>query len=649
MIIVIAAAVTVFSSCEEEDGGGTFELTSDPKWITADFKAGDYEVNITTNGEWEAFAYNSWCTVKPTNGSGSGTITVSLEGSPSDTPRNTTVEVVAKLDGKSERILIDVLQSASIPQLTVNSSEKNIGFESQTVELVVSTNLPKWNLLLPPWCEAEPGSPLSYKDQDGLLRDYVIKFKAKENSSKNVREGVVRIFGLEKPVDVKIKQGPTEYFYLERTGGTKEFEFTGSWTAVSSEQWLTVPGSGNGAVTLTCSENTDKFPRKSILTITSSDNVKRVVAVVQKPHLSPNLNQSWTDAQGNTHASIPADKEFWNTGEVLEYNKATKGKGVNIVYFNDAFNKMEMAVGGVYETSATEMAELFLSMPVVRDYKEYFNIYILMTVWDRSGLYNQYPDGAFHAPYDGRESTFLDQIRAMPQLKNISPNETTGVYFANGMAGGYMITFSNGMPWTSFSFNTKDNCPYWTIHEFMGHAFSSLGDVYLANSDISTWDIFLKSVLPVNSPNEDKLGNDWAPNCRLAEWDQEAWNKFIAIPGNEKYADNLDSEYRRPLPEGYREKHPDYAGSDYIWRVDYAADFMNAHVMSSSGWSRFLVYRRIMMWAGEDYSLLDFFANDQQYANCTDWYELLGLHGWQPSYDYDPHQESGSPFAPWDE
>ena len=649
IIVAIAAVLPVFSSCETKDGdsGDSLELTADPKWITTDFLAGDCQVQISTNGEWEAFAYNPWCTVEPAKGSGDGTITVSLEGSGSEAARNTTVEVVAKLGGQSKRLLIDVLQSASEPLLSVNTSEKSVGFESQIIEMVVTTNLPKWSIHLPAWCEAV--DPLTYTNEDGLVKDYVVKFKIKENTSKTTREGIVRIFGLKTPTDVNLKQAPVEYFYLEEGAGTKSFDFTGSWTASSSEDWLSAPASGSGAVTLAYTANTSKYPRKSILTITKGGDEKRIV-VAQEPHLTPNREQSWTDAQGNAHASIPADKKFWNTGEVLEYKKATKGKGVNIVLFNDAFNKMELAVGGVYETSAAEMADLFLSMPVVRDYKEYFNIYILMKVWGKSGLYNQYAGNTYRAPYDGRENTFLSQITAMPQLKNVPATQVTGTYVANGMAGGYMITFSNGLPYAVFSFGAEGNCPYWLIHEFMGHAFTSLGDMYLADRDLSKWDgIFLKSDQPINSKSEDKMGNDWAPNCRLAEWNQEAWDKFIALPGNEKYADNMDSEYRRPLPEGYKEKHPNYTGGDYMWRVDYDADFMNTHVMSSSGWSRFLVYRRIMNWAGEEYSLIDFFANDQQYANCKDWYGLLGLHAWTPSYIYDPHQDGGSPYAPWDE
>lgn len=648
IIVAIAAVFSVFSSCETKEGD-SFDLRVDPKWITADFLAGDYQVQIATEGEWEAYAYNSWCTVEPARGSGNATVTVSLEGSGSETARNTTVEIVSKLGGQSKRVLIDVLQSASEPLLSVDCSEKSLGFESQTVEVVVTTNLPKWNVYLPSWCEAEAGFPLTYTNQDGLVKDYVIRFKTAENTSKTEREGIMRIFGMEAPTDVKLTQAAVEYFYLEEGAGTKSFDFAGSWSASSSEGWLSVPASGSGAVALTYAANTSKYPRKSLLTVTSGDDVKRIV-VAQEPHLTPNRAQSWTDAQGNAHASIPADKKFWNTDEVLEYRKATKGKGVNIVLFNDAFNKMEMAVGGAYETGAAEMAELFLSMPVVRDYKEYFNVYILMTVWDRSGLYNQYPGNTYKAPYDGRQGTFLPKITAMPQLAGVPATQVTGMYFANGMAGGYMITFGNGMPYAVFSFGSESNCPYWTIHEFMGHAFSSLGDMYQASSDLSTWnDVFSKSVQPIGSQSEDEMGNDWAPNCRLAEWNQEAWDRFIALPGNDRYADNMESEYRRPLPEGYRAKHPDYTGGDYIWRVDYAADFMNAHVMSSSGWSRFLVYRRIMKWAGEDYSLIDFFANDQKYANCRDWYELLGLHGWAPSYAYDPHQAGGSPYAPWDE
>ncbi|KAA6308005.1 hypothetical protein EZS27_040323, partial [termite gut metagenome] len=76
-------------------------------------------------------------------------------------------------------------------------------------------------------------------------------------------------------------------------------------------------------------------------------------------------NLSWTEADGTPHTTIPTDKNQWNNGEALEYKKATKGAGVNLVIIGDAFNQMELAVGSVYETSSKELADMFLRMPVV--------------------------------------------------------------------------------------------------------------------------------------------------------------------------------------------------------------------------------------------------------------------------------------------
>jgi hypothetical protein len=147
---------------------------------------------------------------------------------------------------------------------------------------------------------------------------------------------------------------------------------------------------------------------------------------------------------------------------------------------------------------------------------------------------------------------------------------------------------------------------------------------------------------------DDPIENQWASNCYVAEWNQEAWDAFIALPGNSQYAGNLN-QYRMEIPSNYKEIHPTYEGGDYIWHIDYNGDFMNAHVLGSTGWDRYLVYRRLMRLGNLPYSLVDFFKNDQQYANVTDWYGLLGLHGWAHSYQYDPHQSGGSPFSPWDE
>lgn len=650
-IVALIATIVVFHSCKEEETEKSLELLLNREVVTAGFSTGTYEVEITTNGEWEALPYHSWCTVSPESGTGNATITLSLKENDTKAKRNTSVEVNAKLSGNQKKqLIIDVQQLESEPVFEVNLTEKSVDFEEQFIELTVTSNMPKWGIALPQWCKEVSGYPLNYTNQSSSVKETTVRLKVLGNGSKTSRQGIIGISAVgASMLRVTIMQDPTDFVYVAATGGPASKTFSGSWTAVSGPDWITVPASGSGDIAFNVTANTDKYPRKGIITVANGDNVKKV-AVAQEPKLTINLSQAWTDVNGTRRTSIPADKKFWNTGEVLEYNRATIGDGVTVILFNDAFNKMELAVGGVYETSAKESAELFLSLPVLRDYREYFNIYILMRVWDKSGLYNQYPNGGYVSPMY-RQGDFLPHIRSIKQIQGVPENKITSYYYANGMAGGFMSTIGD-ITMAAYSFGAEPEYPYWTMHEFMGHAFALLGDMYLAPGDLSDWSIYPKTqeYQPITPIINDPIGDDWAPNCFLAEWNQEAWDAFIALPGNDQYAGNMESEYRRELPANYREKHPEYTGSNYIWRIDYGADFMNSHVMSSSGWSRYLIYRRIMRLAGQPYSQVDFFKKDQQYANIQDWWTFLGLRpDWKHSMDYDPHQTSGSPFAPWND
>jgi len=139
----------------------------------------------------------------------------------------------------------------------------------------------------------------------------------------------------------KVETADASYIILPVAGGqqSEKIAVAGTWTASSDQAWCVIPASGSGkSVEISATANTDKLPRKAFVTI-KSEGGEKTIAVAQEPKLTPNLSQSWSDADGTRRASIPANKKFWNTGEVLEYNRATVGKGVNIVIFNDAFNR----------------------------------------------------------------------------------------------------------------------------------------------------------------------------------------------------------------------------------------------------------------------------------------------------------------------
>jgi hypothetical protein len=670
-IAMIIAAMTGFSSCEDDNKGGAFELEVSPSELAVSNAAGTHEVQITSSGAWTAEVYNSWCTVSPESGTGNATLTVSLEENAAGENRSTTIEVRAKdPNGKTISKEIAVSQSAYVPFISVDRPVVEVSYEATTVEVVVKTTLPTFYLTVPlvqGWEGPKNGSAAikSYTKPEGAGSEWetTVKFTLEENVRSIPMEGTIVFSNYNNSIsaNLKLSQTAPDYAFFETGGGNQQKEaLSGSWTATSNAtDWCTVSASGSdGNVTITVTENTDIMPRNATVTVTSGDKGKKI-RVAQKPKRTVNLSQTWTDAAtGTEHTSIPSTKEFWDSGDVLVYKKHTRGDGVKVVFFNDAFNKMELAVGGVYETTTKEAADLMLAMPVLKDYQDYFDIYILMTVWEKSGLYNQFPHGGYRSPADGRADEFLGRISPMPQMQGVSLNKVTGYYYANGQCGGYMSMIGR-ICYAAYSFWAEPGPPGWMIHEFMGHAFTLLADMYNEPEDLSTWNrFFLKDVTSVDPISDDDIGDrgPWeGPNVWIAEWNQEAWDAFIAQPGMSGYAANLD-EYRMPLPAGYREKHPTYTGGDYIWRIQRSGspiDCMVSHPpLHTTGWDRYLVYRRIKRLAGETYSLPEFFAQDLQYTGRytgnPDWYAFLDLHGWKHSIWYDAHASTGSPYRAWD-
>ncbi len=644
-VILTIAVLISFTSCEENDIKEV-ELSLNTHELFEDFRAGTYEVELTANGEWKVMNSHSWCIATPESGTGNATLTITLSENNTKSDRNSVIDV--KSGNKTESI--SVTQYATIPIIEVDKASVNVGFEGNIIELVVSTNVLNWYLIIPDWCESI--TPMTYRKKENSITETIIKIKVKENISKQDRQGTIRVISNDGKLYtyITIVQDAIEHILFSASSETKSTstKFIDSWTASSDENWCIVPTTGSGdKIVINVSSNTEILPRRAFVTIKSGNNERKLL-VAQEPKVNVDPSQTWTDVNGVRFNSIPGDKKFWNTGEVLEYNRATVGSGVNIVILNDAFNVMEMAVGGVYEISAKETAELFLSMPVVRDYRDHFNVYILMRVWEKSGLYNLYPDGKFRTLADGQEYRFLPYIENMPQLKDATFDQVSSIHMSNGLAGGYMWSGSTGIQYAVYSFGAEPNPPYWMIHEMMGHAFSSLADVYLMSPDITDWNFSLKDLLPNGVVSTDSWGlREWGLNARVIEWDQDAWDEFISLPGNAQYDSNLNS-YKMDLPPNYRTKHPTYTGGDEIWTINYSLNFMNSHSMWNSPWDRYLVYRAVKRLAGLEYSLNDFFANDQKYANVTDWHTFLGVKNWKNTYIYDPHASSGSPFAPWD-
>jgi hypothetical protein len=303
------------------------------------------------------------------------------------------------------------------------------------------------------------------------------------------------------------------------------------------------------------------------------------------------------NAAGN-NGRLPGEPEYYADGEVITLHSATQGAGVPIVMVGEGFGHNDLSKGGLYERTARELAGLFLGLPVYRDLREYFNIYALCVESVDSGV-DIHEDGKkvidrntrFGMPgaYSGPGGKVFEGIKKMvsglPQVTDI--RNTVVIMINNGMVGGFAYPDGTGFGIAVYS-TPEGNKPYWMMHEFGGHVFGRLADEYFSCPGEAD-DAFRTMVRADHAKGQDlntDVTNDPA---------QVAWAPFIGREGYEQV--------------GF------YEGGHYVctgvWRPEEKS-VMSGGTMYYNAPSRYLIWKRIKMIAGEPYDVEDFFAYDRK-------------------------------------
>jgi hypothetical protein len=174
--------------------------------------------------------------------------------------------------------------------------------------------------------------------------------------------------------------------------------------------------------------------------------------------------------------------DCWRDGELLQYSTASVGSGVNVVIVGDGFSVYALQHGGVWETTARGLAASFFKVEVIKDFKEYFNVKILMSVSAESGMNGR---GKFGGKGGARSS--LNEGALKNAVRDIVGNDkieqTAVIYVANGAMGGWASGGGGGYGFACYSLKQEGDQMYWMRHEFVGHVFAALADEYVAGSN----------------------------------------------------------------------------------------------------------------------------------------------------------------------
>lgn len=278
--------------------------------------------------------------------------------------------------------------------------------------------------------------------------------------------------------------------------------FAQSWNVGVDADWVDLsPISGNGAGTVTVKIDSCVGARRTSEIIFVSGSTVKTVSVLQK---------------GNQK------DDHYKTGDIIKIHRHTTGNGVSIVIIGDGFDREDCRVGGMYEENCRKLAKLFLQMPVIRDYQDYFDIFARVDISRERGVRNCVADieaghrekCADNAYKSGHDDLDWDKIRRNGTL-TAGKDDRSIIFMGNGMIGGAAYGDI-----AVYSANEPDK-PYWMMHEFTGHIVGGLPDQYYVTGDVLATDGTRKAIdswLTAGPGNGEQLVFDYRKDPNTVFW-----------------------------------------------------------------------------------------------------------------------------------
>lgn len=383
-----------------------------------------------------------------------------------------------------------------------------------------------------------------------------------------------------------------------------------AWQVESKPEWVTVtPASGVGRTEVTVSVS--EMPR-------TSDTFTFEVM------------DTWGQWKSETHTGRGGEIVFlleskdrrvtmdvqqydydYSDGEVMTNQTATVGGGVNIVFMGDCFDARDIATGS-YLNGINEAIGYYFAIEPYKSYKEYFNIYTVVGMSDDSGMgtVNTVKNAKFGSQYSlegiapDTEATYEYAMKAAT-VDEGNLNRTLVVMVENTEDyGGICYMWGDGSA-IAVCPMSRDAYPYdfrgIVQHEAGGHGFAKLADEYIYHN------AFIQSCTcpccdHLDTFNKGKaLG--WYRNLSTnADYHTVEWAHLFAHPDYTNVVDMYEGGYFH---------------SRGIYRSE-ANSCMNNNVPYYSAIQRQEMVERIKRYAGEEFSIEDFYANDVRDASNND-------------------------------
>lgn len=356
-----------------------------------------------------------------------------------------------------------------------------------------------------------------------------------------------------------------------------------AWSVASKPDWVTVePMSGTGKVevTVTVAEQPEGAGFRAGEVVFQLDGL---------------------DCQ--TRTAVEQYDYQYGDGEVLTVQTATKGAGVDLVFMGDCFDAKDISEGK-YLNAVNEAVGHFFAVEPYKTYRDYFNVYVVFGLSADSGVgdVNTIREAKFGSAYalEGivpNEKTCFEYACKTSTVTAGRINRTLIVLIENTADyGGITYMWGDGSAIACCPMS-EDAYPYdfrgLVQHEAGGHGFGKLGDEYIYHNEfIQACPCMCCS--HVEEFNENKA-RGWYENLSLTgNMYDVPWSHLIFDPQYSNLVDIYEGGYMHM--RGVFRSEPNSC--------------MNNNIPYFSAISREAIVKRIMEYAGEEYSFEEFKKHD---------------------------------------
>ena len=289
-----------------------------------------------------------------------------------------------------------------------------------------------------------------------------------------------------------------------------------------------------------------------------------------------------------------SSKDFSKDGEVMTLQKATVGKGINVVFMGDGYTDKDMGPGGYYETLMKDAMEEFFDIEPYKSFRNRFNVYAVKVVSLNDRIGGGYSTAletylGTGTSMGGNNEKCYEYALKVPGITSINDLLTVVMVNSRNSSGAAHMSAGSqsSIAYVADEGNQREFYGPVLRHE-CGHGFAFLADEYVTHSEEAPENF-------IDNYNKLYEAYGWYPNVDFTNSPEKVkWSVFLS---DDRYKDEVG------IFEG---------GATYLTGAYKPSreSMMNENTEYFNAPSRWAIYKQIMKRSGEEPSFEKFLEYD---------------------------------------